>query len=720
MMDQEVKNQIESAIEELYANNQSKLKQICNKEMMRFGGISQKDYDCFYSRAGLEISIAKAHELFDSSKGKTPLEFFVSIIKRSIWKEMTDRNRGKRQNFAEIEEVDEEGNITKRKQFIPTISIDTPIDEENGMTIKDTLQSDFDMDKALSNDIKEYQDESVQLFLDNLSIIQRQIIEMKMEERAVSEIKQKLEISDKEYNDAMSAIKENRLISLFNKNSKNKQRKLEDIPMEEKVIINDDDLIMDIDTTDNHRVDTVTLDSLLDDKGSGELDCNYISQRDPFQWSDEQVNKYLSRILNNQPIPEIVVCETVEAGEKVSYLVEGLQRLYYEEAFKNNRIPIKAKGAEFTKIKYKKYVYDENGNKVKDENGRAEFTIYVFDIVNKYYKDLPEFLQKRFDKYNITVTRFFNCTYQMIDYHIRNYNNHEGMTKSHYGITSVSNKVSTNIKGLSKKHPFFMNNVKCSNKSRKRGALEEMVARSIMATFFIEDWKRECIDAFKFVDQNMTEEQLNKFTENVTRLSKVADRNVKEFFTTTNTHVWLAVFNVFSNLGIEDKKFIDFMKYFESNLKDKPINGRTYNEVNKRNTKDKITVKNKINVLVDLMMDYLHIDEIEENQYQDVTEFIADVLDVDIDTIAEDMDTYNEDLDLLFKKHVWNGSELLDDENRPSLLAIVVYSYVNDVKIDDWFAQYAKRNKYYQDQKVNYLHMKNDLNKYQEEHKMSA
>lgn len=719
-MDQEVKNQIESAIEELYANNQSKLKQICNKEMMRFGGISQKDYDCFYSRAGLEISIAKAHELFDSSKGKTPLEFFVSIIKRSIWKEMTDRNRGKRQNFAEIEEVDEEGNITKRKQFIPTISIDTPIDEENGMTIKDTLQSDFDMDKALSNDIKEYQDESVQLFLDNLSIIQRQIIEMKMEERSVSEIKQKLEISDKEYNDAMSAIKENRLISLFNKNSKNKQRKLEDIPMEEKVIINDDDLIMDIDTTDNHRVDTVTLDSLLDDKGSGELDCNYISQRDPFQWSDEQVNKYLSRILNNQPIPEIVVCETIEAGEKVSYLVEGLQRLSYAEAFKNNRIPIKAKGAEFTKIKYRKYVYDENGNKVKDENGRAEFTIDVFDIVNKYYKDLPEFLQKRFDKYNITVTRFFNCTYQMIDYHIRNYNNHEGMTKSHYGITSVSNKVSTNIKGLSKKHPFFMNNVKCSNKSRKRGALEEMVARSIMATFFIEDWKRECIDAFKFVDQNMTEEQLNKFTENVTRLSKVADRNVKEFFTTTNTHVWLAVFNVFSNLGIEDKKFIDFMKYFESNLKDKPINGRTYNEVNKRNTKDKITVKNKINVLVDLMMDYLHIDEIEENQYQDVTEFIADVLDVDIDTIAEDMDTYNEDLDLLFKKHVWNGSELLDDENRPSLLAIVVYSYVNDVKIDDWFAQYAKRNKYYQDQKVNYLHMKNDLNKYQEEHKMSA
>ena len=151
-MDQEVKNQIKIAIEELYANNQSKLKQICNKEMMRFGGISQKDYDCFYSRAGLEISVAMEHKLYDPTRGKTPLEFFTSIIRRSIWKEMTDRNRGKRQNFVEIEETDEEGNIIRKKQFIPTISIDMPIGEEDGTTIKDTLQSDFDVGEELSED----------------------------------------------------------------------------------------------------------------------------------------------------------------------------------------------------------------------------------------------------------------------------------------------------------------------------------------------------------------------------------------------------------------------------------------------------------------------------------------------------------------------------------------------------------------------------------------
>ncbi len=77
-MSQIVENQIESAIEEVYATNQYKLKQICNKEMMRFGGLSHKNYDGFYSRAGLEIFVAMDHKLYDPTRGKTPLDFFIS------------------------------------------------------------------------------------------------------------------------------------------------------------------------------------------------------------------------------------------------------------------------------------------------------------------------------------------------------------------------------------------------------------------------------------------------------------------------------------------------------------------------------------------------------------------------------------------------------------------------------------------------------------------
>ena len=77
------------------------------------------------------------------------------------------------------------------------------------------------------------------------------------------------------------------------------------------------------------------------------------------------------------------------------------------------------------------------------------------------------------------------------------------------------------------------------------------------------------------------------------------------------------------------------------------------------------------------------------------------------------MDIYNEDLDTLLENMVKFGSKLLNQENRPSLLAMVVYSYKEDMKLDDWLFQYASTNNtYFIDQKKNFLHMKNDFEQY--------
>ena len=61
-----------------------------------------------------------------------------------------------------------------------------------------------------------------------------------------------------------------------------------------------------------------------------------------------------------------------------------------------------------------------------------------------------------------------------------------------------------------------------------------------------------------------------------------------------------------------------------------------------------------------------------------------------------------------------DGSKLLDIANRLSLLAMVAYSYKNDVDLDDWLADYAaKNNTYFVDQRKNYSHMINDFRQYQ-------
>lgn len=79
------------------------------------------------------------------------------------------------------------------------------------------------------------------------------------------------------------------------------------------------------------------------------------------------------------------------------------------------------------------------------------------------------------------------------------------------------------------------------------------------------------------------------------------------------------------------------------------------------------------------------------------------------------MDFYNNLLDELLENRVKIDSKLRQKQNRNSLLAIVVYSYKNDFYIDleNWLEKYAAKNhKYFPDQKRNFLHMKQDFEKF--------
>ena len=67
-----------------------------------------------------------------------------------------------------------------------------------------------------------------------------------------------------------------------------------------------------------------------------------------------------------------------------------------------------------------------------------------------------------------------------------------------------------------------------------------------------------------------------------------------------------------------------------------------------------------------------------------------------------------------------DGSKLLDVTNRLSLLAMVAYSYKNDVDLDDWLEEYAANNNtYFMDQRKNYSHMLSDFRQYQKRVGMS-
>lgn len=599
---------MDALLERLYANEASELHIWVKRILNGYGGISNKDIDDFYSVANTTISEIYTENRYDPSKGA--LEgYLFGAIKHRIMDEITSKNALKRNPH------DKDGNIQQ------ILSTDSPMGEGNTSTIGDFLCSksdEFDIVEEIEKRNGVMWSENVEKYLNSLTRIQREILKLRMNECTVDEILKKLEITKKQFEQELLAIKRNRNISLLNKSkSCYTQKKARGCEMSSTDTIRTD-FMMDMDTTDGYRMDKYSLQSLLYDKAEGEINCRYISQRQPFQWEDADVNKFYSRLLNNQPIPELIICEMVENGTKTSYLIDGLQRLSYAEEFKENRIPVREKGAMCTIVQYKKFVTDENGSKIFDEQGRPKFTIEEFDIVGKYYKDLPEFLQKRFNNFNVNVTRYFNCTPEMVDYHLINYNNHKAMTKSQYGIALTSNKTSKNIKDISEEHPFFKDCVTCSAKKRRQGVLEESVARAVMAMYFMDDWKKDLFDVLKYVDKNATKEQYSHLKDNLNRLEVVSDKTSKSMFTTTDTHIWLAVFDKFTKIEtVDDSEFIHFMKAFKDELHSKVVDTISYDEYKKenRNTKDKHTVATKIDMITKLMYEYLGINQLKKDGF---------------------------------------------------------------------------------------------------------
>ena len=114
------------------------------------------------------------------------------------------------------------------------------------------------------------------------------------------------------------------------------------------------------------------------------------------------------------------------------------------------------------------------------------------------------------------------------------------------------------------------------------------------------------------------------------------------------------------------------------------------------------------------MKEYLHIEE-EETENITTEEFISEVVDMPVETVREEIDVYEDDLKSYADNVIKYGSKLLDTANHLSLLAVIAYAYQNDIEIDDWLKEYAKNNNtYISNQKQNFLHMRNDLNQYQE------
>lgn len=694
-------------INEYCVNDMSKLKKISYNAFFRYG-IPAHEHDELYDDA-MNVLMESVIN-FDSSQGASFKTYLINNIKKSVIDWYRDNyQRCKRKNLltdknGKIVKVDKNGNVTDddkgKPVIIPDTSFDAPTEEDNDLVEK--IASDFNIEDKSEFDFSA--DEKVDNFIDSLPKIQKNILLMRMENVPADNIKQKLNISDREYSSAMKSIKINKGLSVFSKNKNDGNYDVEVNNMEDRII--------EISESENYRTDKYSMYSLLQDKKNGDVNCNYILQREPFQWTTEEANRYFCRILSNLPIPEIILCEQKKKGLTISHLIDGLQRLSYAEAFKENRIKIGSAGAERHLIQYRDYVLDDNGNRVLDEDGLPEYEMKIFDVIGKYYKDLPDELKKRFNNFNINVTKFFDCTDEQIADHIRDYNNHASMNKEQGGFLNVSAQTAGYIKNISQKNTFFKNCGKFTDNNVIKGKLERVVAESIMLMFFRDSWKAKLDTIYKYVDENATEQQFSKLDSHFNRLELALgddNKDLKSLLTPTTMPMWIAVFDKFTTYNIEDSRFVDFLRAYNTELKDKEVDGVSMADFKDQQTKKKATITGKIDLLVKLMNEYLHIDitEVENNTEETILSFVQE--NADPTATDEDINLYTDMVEDCVK---------IDDpvykECGMALVALMAYACQNDKDQDfeKWIENYRNKSEFSPSQKVNYTYMKRSFDNF--------
>lgn len=169
-----------------YADNAKKLHKVVDKIVLKFGGLSNKDKDDFYSLANeVFTEIMKKYDYGQSFDG-----FLYSCLSNKIMSEITRRNR------------------EKRKADRMAVSFDVTRENEEECSLLDIIPSDFDTfeEVAKRQGRGQYQDK-VQQYISRLSNRQVNILNLLVDGYKSNEIQRILDISSTEYSEDLKIMR---------------------------------------------------------------------------------------------------------------------------------------------------------------------------------------------------------------------------------------------------------------------------------------------------------------------------------------------------------------------------------------------------------------------------------------------------------------------------------------------------------------------------------
>ena len=443
------------------------------------------------------------------------------------------------------------------------------------------------------------------------------------------------------------------------------------------------------------RKQVYTMEQYTKNVSEGYITNDADTQRNP-AWKPI-VDGLAVTILTDEYIPPIILAEE-ESGQ--IHIVDGGSRTAAFRMIKFGNHKIKS-SVENPIIPYKKLV--------KDENGKTKFEDAEFDIRNKTFEQFPKELQKKFDEYQIDTVIHENCDKEKIAMYMVRYNTRKNFTANQKQFLYVP-KFAEQIRNITSR-PFFINNCDIKDCETEGGILERIAYESVMITNFIDKWNKSGNKNPLYINENATDEQFKKLNDNIARLENIVTDNTKLLFNARDTFIWFALFDKFTQTGLDDEEFGRFLTAFVDGLRDKCVDDKQFDRIDDTgSTKDKANITAKLYILETLMNEFLHINK-EDLDDVNVLDFVKE--NVNPDVTNEDVEFYSEMLDDITLE-VDNDTKLLDKHNRPSLIALVGYACQNEIddRLVEWIKSFFVNNAMYiLNQRENFTYMKNSLQK---------
>lgn len=448
------------------------------------------------------------------------------------------------------------------------------------------------------------------------------------------------------------------------------------------------------------RKQTYTLEMYLKKLKDQDIRLDQDVQRLSDQWNNSMMNELLVTVLNDGYIPPIILAQ--ESNSQM-WTVDGLQRSSTFMRFRYGNYKITT-SVEEPIITYRAKVRDSENEVMIDGNADIVWENRQFDIRNKTYNKLPEELKKIFDEYQIETVVHEGYSMTEISKFVRRYNFHKSMNASQKMFTYVD-RHARKIREILRKR-FFVECTGYTKAERKNGTLERILLESVMCMFHLDNWKKSG-QLGEYVNENAAETEFNVLENLIDRLESIVTEQHYSIFNSRDTFIWFTLFHKFMQLDCDEGKFAEFLTYFKEQTDGIDMN-EFYGIDKNDSTKDKSVIIKKIDKLENMMCEFLGIPKIKinENNVSDILGFVHEH--VTPHATLEDIEQYAEVLQTLARNI--GRSELWNDGNLSSLIAVVSWSFEHDIDLDNWLADYCSRTDSYFDNQVrNFEIMREDL-----------